>query len=63
MNGIGGNYTGLKVFSCTHPSRREVMGEAVTRWLQQNPVEVVATVVRQSSDMSYHCLSILVFYR
>ncbi len=63
MTGVTEHYTGLKVFSCTHPSRREVMGEAVTTWLKQNQVTIVATEVRQSSDRGYHCLSILVFYK
>lgn len=63
MTGVTEHYTGLKVFSATHPSKREVLGEAVTQWLQQNPVTIVDTVVRQSSETNYHCLSILVFYK
>jgi len=56
-------FTGVKVFSATKAKEREELGEAVTRWLRSNPVEVVDRVVSQSSDDEFHCLTIVLFYR
>lgn len=57
-------YEGLKVFTAAKSSERERLGERVTDWLSSQPdVEIIDTVVRQSSDSQFHCLSILVFYR
>ena len=56
-------YTGVKVFSATKARERTQLGERVTEWLHNHEeVEVVDTVVRQSSDNEFHCLSIVVFY-
>ena len=58
------NYTGAKVFSATLARDREELGETLTYWLNKNPdVEIVDTVVRQSSDREFHCISITLFYR
>lgn len=58
------NFTGCKVFSATKSQDREALGEKVTAWLHANPrVEIVNTVVTQSSDQSYHCVAITLFYR
>ncbi|MCA9489841.1 MAG: hypothetical protein KC621_07955 [Myxococcales bacterium] len=57
-------YTGVKVFTATKANERQLLGEQVTDWLAASPdVHVVDTVVRQSSDQQFHCLTILVFYR
>lgn len=57
-------YTGAKVFTATRAQDREKLGQDLTQWLEKNPtVEIVDTVVRQSSDQTFHCLSIVVFYR
>lgn len=57
-------YTGVKVFTATKANDRERLGESITEWLRANPdLEVVDTVVRQSSDQTFHCLTIVVFYR
>jgi hypothetical protein len=57
-------FTGVRVFSATLLREREVLGEQVTRWLQDNPgLEVVDKVVRQSSDSAFHCLSLTLFFR
>jgi hypothetical protein len=56
-------FTGVKVFSATKAKDREELGEAVTRWLRSNAVEVVDRVVTQSSDDEFHCLTIVLFYR
>jgi hypothetical protein len=58
------SFTGVKVFSTTLARDREVMGEAVGRWLAENPaLQMVDKEVRQSSDREFHCLTILLFYR
>jgi hypothetical protein len=56
-------YEGIKLFSATKAMDRERLGESVTDWLDRRPeIEVVDTVVRQSSDNQFHCVTILVFY-
>ena len=57
-------YTGAKVFSATKAKEREALGDSLTLWLRAHPeVEIVNTVVTQSSDREFHCLAITVFYR
>ena len=54
---------GVKVFTATKAKERESLGEAVTRWLADNPrTRVVDKIVTQSSDSAFHCLSITLFY-
>ena len=56
-------YTGAKVFSATKAKEREDLGNHITRWLKENPnIKLKDTVVRQSSDNEFHCLTIIVFY-
>ena len=56
-------FNGVKVFSATMAQEREQLGEKVTNWLRKNPqVEVVDTVVTQSSDEAFHCIAITLFY-
>ena len=31
-------FTGMKIFSTTLARDREVMGDTITRWLQENPL-------------------------
>jgi hypothetical protein len=58
------SFTGVKVFTTTLARDREVMGEAIGRWIASNPaLEIVEREVRQSSDKEFHCLSIVLFYR
>lgn len=58
------SFTGIKVFSTTLARDREIMGEAITRWLRENPQnEVVDKVVTQSSDKEFHCLTVTLFYK
>ena len=55
---------GVKVFTATKAKEREMLGEAVTRWLADNPrARVVDKVVTQSSDREFHCLTITLFYK
>jgi hypothetical protein len=57
-------FDGVKVFSATKAKERGALGERVTEWMRANPeAEVVETVVRQSSDREFHCLSLVVFWR
>ena len=57
------DFTGVKVFSATKLGDHEKLGERATQWLADNPgVTVVDKVVRQSSDETHHCLTIILFY-
>lgn len=57
-------FHGVTVFSATTIQRRERLGDEVTAWLRAHPDRVpMDTVVRQSSDARFHCLSILIFWR
>ena len=41
---------------------REQLGERITEWLKQHPeLTAVDTVVSQSSDQEFHCLSVTLF--
>ena len=43
---------------------RDQLGEKVTRWVADHShVQVTEMVVTQSSDASFHCIAITVFYR
>jgi hypothetical protein len=54
---------GVKVFSTTKFREREMLGESITQWLNDNPdIEVIDTEVRQSSDQEFHCLTIVLFF-
>ncbi len=56
-------YDGIKVFSATRFNEREHLGEKVTSWIQDHPqFTPVKTLVRQSSDAEYHCLSVILFF-
>ena len=58
------SFNGVKVFSATKASDREVLGEQITKWLRDNPsYKVVDKVVAQSSDNQFHCISITLFYQ
>ena len=54
----------VKVFSATKAAERERLGDRITAWLSTRPkATLVKHAVRQSSDASFHCLSIVVFLR
>ncbi len=56
-------YDAVKLFSATKANDRERLGETITAWLDRNPdVDVVDTIIRQSSDDQFHCVSITLFY-
>ena len=55
---------GVAIFSATKFKEREDLGNVVTRWIKEHPeVTIVDTIVRQSSDASFHCLTIVIFYK
>jgi hypothetical protein len=59
-----GAFDGVKIFSATIIAQREKLGETVTEWIgRQTNLEIVEFVVVQSSDSSYHCVTICVFHR
>jgi len=48
----------VKVFSATKARDRETLGERVTEWIRNNPgVQILRTVISQTSDSEFHCLS------
>jgi hypothetical protein len=56
-------FNGVKVFSATVVNVREMLGEAVTAWIAENPrLELTEIVVTQSSDARFHCVAISVFF-
>jgi hypothetical protein len=56
-------FDGVKVFSATMFQQRDQLGEVVTAWIAANPSKkVTEIVVTQSSDASFHCIAITVFY-
>ncbi len=58
------DFNGVKVFSATMAQEREHLGEKVTDWIRSRPdVEIVNTVVTQSSDEAFHCIAITLFFR
>ena len=50
----------VKVFSVTKARDRDSIGERVMAWIAANPsAAILKTVVKQSSDRAFHCLSIV----
>jgi hypothetical protein len=62
-NGPKKPFNGVKVFSATMAPDRDALGDKVTNWLRTHPgLEIVDTIVTQSSDEAFHCLAITLFY-
>lgn len=56
-------FNGVRVFSATMAPERDQLGDKITAWLRANPgIQIVDTVVTQSSDEAFHCLAITIFY-
>lgn len=57
---------GIKTFSATKARERNNLGSSVTQWLTEQKAKpgfkVVDTVITQSSDNEFHCLSITLLY-
>jgi hypothetical protein len=57
-------FVGAKVFSATKASDRSALGDRVTAWMGEHPEhEIVDKVVTQSSDRTFHCIAITLFWR
>ena len=57
-------FNGIKVFSATMFADRDQLGEKVTAWIANNPaLTPTEIVVTQSSDASFHCIAVTVFYK
>lgn len=57
-------FDGVKVFSATLIAVRAQLGEQVTEWIRANKhCELTDIVVTQSSDSSFHCVAISIFFR
>ncbi len=60
----GTPFNGIKVFSATLFNDRQQLGDKVTAWMADNPRnEVTEIIVTQSSDASFHCIALTLFYR
>ena len=60
----GVKFNGVKIFSATMFADRAQLGDKVTAWIADNPTFVLTEmIVTQSSDASFHCIAISVFYR
>jgi hypothetical protein len=60
----GISFNGVKIFSATLFADRAQLGERVTQWIADNPgLQITEIVVTQSSDASFHCYALTVFYR
>lgn len=58
-----GQLNGVKVFSATMLADRSRLGETVSAWIAEHEhLEITDIVVTQSSDCSFHCIAISVFY-
>ncbi|HLL23971.1 MAG TPA: hypothetical protein VK427_17685 [Kofleriaceae bacterium] len=56
-------FNGVKVFSATMLADRARLGDKITAWLTAHPAfGLVDIIVTQSSDMSFHCLAVTIFY-
>lgn len=57
-------FNGVKVFSATLFNDRQQLGEKVSAWIADHPRnELVEITVTQSSDASFHCIALTLFYR
>ncbi len=59
---MAGAIRSVKVFSVTMARQREALGERVTAWIREHAdLRILRTVIAQSSDLQFHCLSIILF--
>lgn len=62
---VTAKFQAVKVFSATKHQDRERLGETISGWLRSLHAEggdVASTVVTQSSDAEFHCITITMFY-
>jgi hypothetical protein len=63
MSRTPARFNAVKVFSATMVAQRDALGDVVTGWIDAHPeLEIADVVVSQSSDASFHCVAITVFY-
>jgi hypothetical protein len=56
------SYDVVKVFSATKAADRETLGTKASAWLADHPdLTIARAIVTQSSDASFHCLTIVFF--
>jgi hypothetical protein len=56
-------FNGVKVFSATMHAQRGAIGDVITSWIEHHPqCALREMVVSQSSDASFHCYSVALFY-
>lgn len=56
-------FNGVKIFSATMFADRGQLGEKVTAWIASGSHrKLTDIIVTQSSDASFHCITIAVFY-
>lgn len=55
-------FSTVKVFS-TSSKFKDALGDKITEWLRNSTCEIVDTVITQSSDSAYHCLSVIFFLK
>lgn len=60
---VQSKYTRVKIFSATKATDRDALGDKISSWINSNPkIDILDTVVTQSSDSEFHCLAITIFY-
>ncbi len=58
------DFNGVKVFSATMMQDRERLGQRITSWIRDHPTyAIVDTIVTQSSDEAFHCITMTLFYK
>jgi hypothetical protein len=58
------SYDVVKVFSATKAADRETLGSKASAWLADHPdLNIARAVVAQSSDASFHCLTLVFFLK
>ena len=56
-------FDGVQVFTATMARTRAELSDKITSWIAAHPqYEIVDTVVTQSSDDAFHCLTYTVFF-
>ncbi len=63
VKGERAGFNGVKVFSATMFADRGQLGEKVSDWIAHNShIKITDIIVTQSSDASFHCVAITLFY-
>lgn len=57
-------FDGVKVFSCTMYAQRMEFDGRVNAWIEAHPdIRIVDMTIVQSSDVAFHCISVVIFWR